>query len=140
MKILRRILLVVTILYWMLILTLTHWPRPPHFGPQISDRLQHFLGFGVLTSLLYMSFWASWPTKRWTAMYTVLIVLSYGVLDEWTQPLFGRSLELTHRVGDWLADMAGAGVAMGVLVGVRWMIRRGMMQQRSMRTQVAVRD
>jgi VanZ family protein len=37
-----------------------------------------------------------------------LALIGYGVLDETTQPLAGRSCEL----GDWLADVSGAVLGM----------------------------
>jgi VanZ family protein len=45
--------------------------------------------------------------------------LVYGLIDEITQPLTGRSCDIY----DWLADLAGAGMAVGLLSGVKWLWR-----------------
>ena len=46
----------------------------------------------------------------WTVIYAI-----YGAVDEWSQPLVGRSMEL----GDWIADVGG------VLLGGAVVVWRG---------------
>jgi len=118
-RILRRSILFLTIVYWSLIVTLTHMPHPPRVGPPMSDKLQHFIGYGILTSLVYLSMWSIRPDFRRTWFWAPTIVLFYGALDEWTQPLTGRTCD----IHDWLADFAGAAVAVIVLLALwRWLI------------------
>ena len=116
MKILRYTVLIVTILYWMLILVMTHMPHPPHIGPALNDKQQHMIGYSILASLMYLSLWATRPRLRWTWLYASAIVLAYGALDEWTQPLTGRTCDIY----DWLADLVGVAVAISVLAGLRY--------------------
>jgi VanZ family protein len=119
----RWILLIVLVGYWGFALTMTHIPRPPQIGQQFGDKTAHGVGYAALAGLLYLTLWAWKPAWRWTAAVVFAIVLAYGVIDERTQPLFGRTCDLR----DWFADVAGAGVATGVCLlaqrGV-WRIRR----------------
>ena len=115
-KALRYAVLMVTILYWLFILLMTHLPKPPHIGPQLNDKQQHFIGYGILASLMYLSLWATRPRLRWDWLYAMAIVLAYGALDEWTQPLTGRTCDIY----DWLADFAGVAAAVAVLAALRY--------------------
>lgn len=87
----------------------------PDLGFQFSkDKLAHFLVFGLLaTSILRTPKFRN-LSLRSLAM-AALITCAYGGFDEVRQSLTpGRSVELA----DWLADTAGAVVA--VLVYARW--------------------
>ncbi len=115
MKTLRYTVLIVTILYWLFVIVLTHMPKPPRLGPVFSDKQAHLIGYGILGSLTYLSLWATRPTLRAIPLYTAGIVLAYAALDEWTQPLTGRSCDIY----DWLADVVGVVIAISVLSGLR---------------------
>jgi len=70
------------------------------------DKLYHAGNFGVLAALLYLA-----TGRVWLA---VLLASLYGVSDEVHQAFVpGRSAD----AADWLADTAGALVAVGLL---RW--------------------
>ena len=78
----------------------------PDFGFSY-DKFGHFMVFGLLaTAVLRMRFFIK---KHWKgAFLTLLIVSSYGVLDECRQMLTaGRSVEFN----DWLANFSGAFLA-----------------------------
>jgi ABC-type sugar transport system substrate-binding protein len=96
--------------------THTRPPTPPS-PPVINDKLMHFIGFTIL-SLLTLWKWA--PVGRKIPFWELLILycglLTYGAVDEITQPYAGRQCELR----DWQADAAGAFV--GLLVGavIQW--------------------
>ncbi|HEX2973615.1 MAG TPA: VanZ family protein [Tepidisphaeraceae bacterium] len=119
MKVIRRTLLVLTIAYWLLALLMTHLPKPPALGPSVGDKGQHLVGYGLLAAMLFLTLWICRPTLRWIGGYVLLTVLVYGLIDEMTQPLTGRSCDIY----DWLADLAGAGMAVGLLSGVKWLWR-----------------
>jgi VanZ family protein len=119
MRILRPVLLTLTILYWLLVIAMNHLPRPPHVGSSMSDTTKHLMSFGLLGSLLYLSIWAVRPNRRWPGLYAMALILVYAALDEWTQPLTGRSCEMR----DFLADVIGAAAGLFVVGVVRcWLI------------------
>ena len=117
---LRRLILGALILYWGFALTMTHMPHPPPVGPPVSDKLIHFLAYGVLSGLLFLAMWMSRPNMRWLPAVVLGIILTYAAFDEITQPLFHRDCEL----GDWLADSAAGVVAVSVLGTIRHFVRR----------------
>jgi len=104
-----RIRLAVAILavYWLAMFTGTHWPRMDFVGLPLGDKVKHFGGFFGLTLLLcYVS-----GGKRITTRFfrVALIVMSYGLLDEWSQGFVpGRTPDRM----DFLADTAGMITAM----------------------------
>jgi VanZ family protein len=116
MKTLRRTFIVLTVIYWLFALLMTHLPKPPHIGPPMGDKGQHLVGYGVLAGMLYLTIWICRPTLRWIGLYVLMTVLAYGAIDEWTQPWSGRSCDFF----DWLADFGGAVVAVGFLAGAKW--------------------
>jgi VanZ family protein len=120
MVVLRWFVTVVLVVYWLFALTMTHIPHPPPMGPPVSDKVIHFLAYGLLTGLFFLALWVSRPNMRWMAVVVLGIIVAYGAFDELTQPLFHRDCEF----GDWLADSAGAVVAVSVLGLIRHFIRR----------------
>jgi VanZ family protein len=115
MVVLRRFITVALVLYWAFALTMTHIPHPPPLGPVTSDKLAHFLAYGALTGLLFLTLWLSRPNLRYLPAIVLGIILAYAAFDELTQPLFHRDCEF----GDWLADSAAAVVAVTVLGLIR---------------------
>lgn len=95
----RRTLLV---LIWFGLATLTHIPVP-QTAPGITgiDKVIHWIAYFPLGLLL--------PTSRIPGLRRGILcfggIAAYGVLDELLQIPVGR----TASVGDWLADVAGAG-------------------------------
>lgn len=109
---------VLLIVYWVVLLTATHWPKLPGLDIPGKDKTEHVLAYGLLAGLMIN------VAARRLIMYrglvialgTVALIAIAGALDERTQPYFGRSCELY----DWLADLAGAGlVTLGYLAVVR---------------------
>ncbi|MGE5611395.1 MAG: VanZ family protein [Bacillota bacterium] len=119
MKILRRTFIALTAAYWLFALLMTHLPKPPALGPSMGDKGQHVAGYGLLAGMLYLTIWICRPTTRWIGLYVILTVLAYGAIDEWTQPWAGRTCDF----GDWLSDLAGVVVAVGLLAGAKWFWR-----------------
>jgi VanZ family protein len=114
MNFLRWILWALTLAYWVTLFVFTH--LPPIRLPQVnvSDKLEHFLAYGLLCGMMGLTLWVAFPTRRWVYRLPLLIVLgaaAYGAFDEITQPLTRR----TADVHDWLADCGGALAAALVL-------------------------
>ena len=109
---------VVLILYWGLIAYFTHMPAP-EIKLRGGDKTAHFLAYGALGGLLYLTLWMNNPASRDLPFKILVIGMCYGALDEWTQalPWFKRNCDFV----DWCADVAGLSVA---VVGMT-MIRRG---------------
>ena len=108
-------------IYWVLAFVATHvpplWadgPRPAWEPPVGKDKLFHFAGFAALSFLLMNAL-----GRR--VVLTLGVCLLYGLLDEATQPPFGR----TADPYDLLADLLGAaaGIVAWRLTLRRWTTR-----------------
>ena len=95
----------------------------PDIGPlpaNTSDKLAHFVVYGLLGVLLTRAFagarWAGYTTVA--AVQAWIVAVLYGVSDELHQSFVpGR----TPSAGDTLADAAGAALgALAILLAVRW--------------------
>ncbi|MBU0595298.1 VanZ family protein [Candidatus Bipolaricaulota bacterium] len=90
----------------------THVP-PAGRGPRvIPDYILHFAGFsalGIVTCWRFAGANRRLTLKAW--WFGVAFLAVYGIVDETTQPIFGRSCELS----DYLADLCGnfAGMTIG---------------------------
>ncbi|MEM1013428.1 MAG: VanZ family protein [Planctomycetota bacterium] len=73
------------------------------------DKVVHFAGFGAL-ALLAMNVLCRWMPTTWALVATVVFCGVAGVIDEVTQPPFGRTADL-H---DWIADMLGVITALAI--------------------------
>lgn len=117
-----RFLSKVLAVYWSLLFVVTHVPRvPQHFAAETGnlaefahkygDKFAHFSGFFILTVLLAcVVMQKSRRSLRWLSL-VLLIVSLYGAIDELSQSLVrNRHPDLL----DWLADLAGASVALAV--------------------------
>ena len=101
--------------YWLTLFVVTHLPPSRVPVTKVNDKLEHALSYALLATLLYFSLAASRIQRRSLAMTTLSIVLGFGVFDELTQLLVGRDCELY----DWLADAAGAIIAIAVVHPLR---------------------
>ncbi len=100
--------------YWPLAFVVTH--IPPLFKRDKEERLDlpigpdkvvHFGGFFVLAWLLATVLSRRFSTPAVVSL-TVAACAMYGLIDEVTQPAFGR----TADVWDWVADMLGCGAGL----------------------------
>ena len=110
---------IVLILYWATIAWCTHMPAPEIRVPG-RDKTAHFLAYGALGGLLYLALWTNNPGSRDLPFKILVIGMTYGALDEWTQalPWFNRYPEFL----DFCANVTGLSVA---VVGMT-LIRRGL--------------
>jgi len=98
-----------------LIFWLSSGPLPPvPGGIDIPDKIAHFTAYAILAALLL---WAAAPLGPGAALAVAFVVATvYGASDEFHQYYVpGRSAD----VRDWLTDVAGAAVAVGVIALMR---------------------
>ena len=107
--------------YWAFLFTMMHLPKPPGISlvNRLGDKLVHS---GVYLVLAMLGGWATlrrggrldlrWAI-RWGLIYAV-----YAAADELLQPYVGRACQL----GDWVADVIGAWLAIILLT---WLGRPG---------------
>jgi len=116
----KKIIFTITVLYWIFAFTMTHIPSRtvPHVN--ISDKIEHYLGYGFLAGALFVSLHLS--GKRDVGIKVLMILMAYGAIDEWTQalPFINRSCEFA----DWCADCAGIATAVGTLTLFTWIAPR----------------
>ncbi len=91
-------------LFSMFLVTATHLPHIPTIarGPGV-DKWLHFSAYGCQTVL---AMGALYFTDRLVLKYVaslIVVLTTFGAVDELTQPMFHRQAELF----DWLADCAG---------------------------------
>ena len=122
----RYLALAGLIIYWSLLFSSTHIPRVPHVVSFYLgfDKVCHFVGYTGLAYLVSLAWTVHRPMTRPLGISNFLVVVGvlsfYGVLDEVTQPLIGRSCELA----DWIADVAGAAVGVSFFAAVTALARR----------------
>jgi VanZ family protein len=119
MRLARALLTALTAVYWAILFTLTHIPSPPRPPGNISDKTEHFIAYGILGALLYLTLWVR-GVKR-TALVVLTVCLAYGAIDEWLQaiPFVHRSCELR----DWYADAIGTLVGIVIASAARLLLR-----------------
>jgi len=112
-----------TYLYWLpavlwggLIFMASHLPitdTPPLFDFPGSDKVIHFVIFGILSIFILTAFVLERKMPLLQAgIFSLMVTSLYGALDEWHQSFIPeRSVE----VADWLADTFG-GLAFLLLV------------------------
>ena len=113
--------------YWVLLAVATHVRQfsvdgLPGVGGLPLDKAMHVCAFAGLAALLVWSRW--WPRRSWAfnAAAAVGIGLVYGVVEEGTQPWFGRTGSGWDLLADAVGLLLGAGVAWGV---ERWVVFGG---------------
>ncbi len=109
------------IIYWIILFILTSLPSSMAITTDVSDKVNHFGAYGLLSVLLYLNLYFQDKIEvlnKFPATFTVLIASIYGMVDEIHQMFVpGRSAEFL----DWLADFSGSLVA--VLIA-RYLIGR----------------
>jgi VanZ family protein len=101
-----RLWQIVLACYWLVLVVSTHVPPTfPGLPPHGTDRLAHLAAYGVLAGLvgLNLQLAGGHVTGRHFRWLWIAVVL-FGVVDELTQPAFGRDASWI----DWLADATGA--------------------------------
>lgn len=92
-------------------------PSSAASAPQISDKVLHAVGFGVLGALWCRAFARGWPQAETRVVALAAFVASTGLgglLELWQGLLGYRSREWL----DWVADAIGAAIA--ALLWIAW--------------------
>lgn len=109
-----------TAVYWAIIFIVTHLPPQELPAVRVSDKTAHFVSYALLSGGLFVSLSLTGLRASRAAVLVLLIAMGYGAFDEWTQQFVRRSSELD----DWLADVGGALVAVGLMWLGRLLISR----------------
>lgn len=95
--------------------TLTTLPTESVPSVGVNDKLEHLLAYLGLSFMLYLTLLfqkKSILLKKYSVLFTFLVIFAYGIMDEVHQLLIpGRSCELL----DFLSDMLGGAVGIIIL-------------------------
>jgi len=117
--------------YGMVLVVATHAPAKDveflalavDYGLLEPDKLLHLAAYGVLGLLAGLAYGGRWRKPSSAAVSLFTLLAAWGMLDELTQPLFGRLAD----VGDLIYDILG--IAIGLAAGIfasRWLRRPGL--------------
>jgi VanZ family protein len=99
---------VVLVCYWLIMFAGTHWPHVNlESYPSNFDKVLHFTGyagFGFLIAI-WMSTKQELRPHDFATAFGIFFV--YAIVDEVTQPWFGRDCEFLDMVADWCGGLAG---------------------------------
>jgi VanZ family protein len=116
-----RVAILLLAAYWLLLVTATHIPKVPEpLGFRTSDKVQHLVAYGTLSVLAAVAWSLARPFGWCQALVLLALIAGHGILDEVTQPIFGRNADVL----DWYADVTGAALGLsGFWIG-RQALRR----------------
>ena len=108
-------------IYWIILFILTSMPSSSAITLNVSDKIEHFGAYGLLSVFLYLNLFFQnrfEVIKKFPAAFTIIFASLYGLIDELHQLLVpGRSCEFF----DWFADFSGA--LLGVLI-IKWLLKK----------------
>jgi VanZ family protein len=97
--------------YLLVLFAATHVPGLPTSGFSVSDKLEHFCGYGLLTVFILVGWELTIGVLQAKHYFAVWLAGTlYAIVDEVTQIPVGRTCD----VNDWAADMLG--VLAGMIV------------------------
>ena len=104
-----------------MLITTTHIPKVPDpLGFRPSDKLLHFMAYTVLGALVGLVSSRYVRPRLGVALMLFVGLAVHGVLDEVTQPLFGRHAD----AADWFADILGAAAGLGLFFAASNFVQR----------------
>ena len=103
-RVLGLVFFVGFVIFSMVLLTATHLPHIPTVarGPGV-DKWLHFSAYGCQTILAMGVLYCTDRLVLKNVAFLIVLLTTFGAVDELTQPMFHRQAELF----DWLADCAG---------------------------------
>jgi hypothetical protein len=124
----NRVRTAFTVCFWayaLILMVATHAPardvqflvRAADYGLLDADKLLHMAAYGVLGLLAALAYGGLWRTRSTAAIVLFALLAAWGVVDELTQPWFGRLADSN----DWAYDMLGSaiGLAAGFVASSR---------------------
>ena len=108
-RVLGLVFFVGFVIFSMVLLTATHLPHIPTVarGPGV-DKWLHFSAYGCQTILAMGVLYCTDRLVLKNVAFLIVLLTTFGAVDELTQPMFHRQAELF----DWLADCAGVIIGM----------------------------
>jgi len=124
----KKFVYIPLIIYWLFLLTMTSLPGKDLPDLHISDKLEHFSAYMVLTIFLTFTLLLQNKfrfLKKHAYLLTFLLVALYGALDELHQLFIpGRSCDIM----DWTADVSaacfGVFIVYFIVKGVRYGLKK----------------
>jgi len=112
----QRLIALATAAYAGVLVFATHYPKPEELvgGRLPSDKLLHFVAYGLLGLLAALMLRARGRLVGHTAPLLAAGLAAWAVIDEATQPLFGRAADPL----DWVYDVIGITLGIGAIVAV----------------------
>ena len=98
-----KTVLILTLVYWGILFTLTHIPpaQTPEMGS--ADKLLHLVAYTLLAFLVSLNLLLTKRWNRFSILLSMIALTVYAGFDELTQLLVGR----TAAWYDWEADLIG---------------------------------
>ena len=114
----RHLRTVFTVCFWaygLILLIATHAPardvqfivRAADYGLLDPDKLLHMAAYGVLGLLAALAYGGRWQTMTSAAIALFAMLAVWGIVDELTQPLFGRLADANDFVYDLIGGAIG---------------------------------
>jgi VanZ family protein len=106
----QKITIALLVLYWIALVVLTHIPIPKLvYQAEVSDKWLHFLAYINLVFLLWFTIYPDSRVNwlRCGAWLVLLAAVTYGGLDELSQPYFERSCDIEDFTANTAGIMAG---------------------------------
>ncbi len=115
----RHLRTVFTVCFWaygLFLLIATHAPardvqfivRAADYGLLDPDKLLHMAAYGVLGLLAALAYGGRWQTTLPAAIALLAMLAAWGIVDEVTQPLFGRLADAS----DFVCDLIGGAIGL----------------------------
>lgn len=116
----RRLIALTTAAYAGALVFATHYPKPEELvgGRLPPDKLLHFFAYGALGLFAALMLRARGRLVGRTAPVLAAGLAAWAVIDEATQPLFGRAADPL----DWVYDVIGIACGIAAVVGLSAMI------------------
>jgi VanZ family protein len=107
-------------IFWLSVFIATHLPKVPRAIGKVSDKTLHFAAFAILGYLLTWVLFSRHREFVRLATLVLAIIAIYGAVDELLQIPVGRRCDFW----DWVADMIGAAVGLGLFHFARFLKQR----------------
>lgn len=118
----RRLIALTTAAYAGALVFATHYPKPEELvgGRLPPDKLLHFFAYGALGLFAALMLRARGRLVGRTAPVLAAGLAAWAVIDEATQPLFGRAADPL----DWVYDVLGLAIGIGTVMLATFLLQQ----------------